>query len=325
MLRPRSLLFALIVTATALPSLPAAAQRSVAGSDDDEDDEDGGKKKDEPAKPAEPPVDPKGAKKDSKGKKKDDKKKAEEERAAADKAAADKAAAEKAAGEKGGDKKADPKSTKKGETADVLDETAEDKKKRKAEDDARDKAEAAASAADKKKADDKAKLAEEKKISDDKRRVETREQRLTSAKKVRPLVRDEGELNIQVAVQPGAAVKNELVEVRFDIGKKLTVADPKFGNREPLKNLKLTAIVSDGTGKKDAARAYAVHSLGAPGAYGFHVTPPKDGLLQVQVVGDAPDGDGGTRSINVTFPIHVGVWPPPDFDDEDKKLLAKGS
>lgn len=314
MLRPRSLLFALLLAAQIVPSV-ASAQRSVAGSDDDEDEDDDGAQKKKDEKPAETPADPKDGKKaDPKATKKDDKKKADDK----------KVEEPKADDKKTPPQKVDPKSTKSG-PVDVLADDEDDKKKRKAEDDARDKADAAASAADKKKADDKAKLAEEKKASDDKRRIETREQRLTSAKRVRPLVREEGEVKLQIDIEPGAAAKGQLVEVRFDIGKKLDVADPKFGNREPLKNLKLTAIVSDGSGKKDAARAYAVHSLGAPGQYGFHVTPPKDGLLQVQVTGEAPSSDGGTRSINVTFPIHVGVWPPPDFDDEDKKLLAKGS
>jgi hypothetical protein len=61
---------------------------------------------------------------------------------------------------------------------------------------------------------------------------------------------------------------------------------------------------------------YAVHSLGAPGRYGFHFTPGNDGVVQVQLSGEV-----GERRLNVTIPLHVGVWPPPDFEDEDKKLL----
>lgn len=325
MMRPKILALALL--ASSLAPLPASAQRSVGGSTDDEedeDDEDAGTKKKE-----DPPADPKADPKDPKAKKKDDKKKADEKKAdekKPDEKKADEKADPKADPKKTDEKaKPDAKSTKKATPDDVLEDTAEDKKKRKAEDDAKAKADAAASASDAKKAEEKAKLAEERKAADDKRRLDTREQRLTSAKKVRPLMRDEGALNVQVALEPGAVVKGDVVEVRFDIGKKLDVPDPKFGNREPLKNLKLKAIVSDASGKKDSAREYAVHSTGSPGNYGFHMTPTKDGVVSVQLTGTYPDGEGGERSVNVTFPVHVGVWPPPDFDDEDKKLLAKGS
>ena len=71
------------------------------------------------------------------------------------------------------------------------------------------------------------------------------------------------------------------------------------------------------SGKKDGKKRYAVHSLGAPGLYGFHMTPPKDGVLQVQLTGDV-----GDRTLDVSFPVHVGAWPPPDFDDEDKRAQA---
>ena len=292
MLRPCTVfLSAALLTSIATPSL---AQRSVAGDDDDDDDDDDGKKADD--------------------KKADDKK-------ADDKKADDKKADGKKADDKKADgKKADDKAVKK-PVGDVLDETAEDKKKRKAEDDARRKADDAAAAADKKKADDKARLADEKSAADEKRRIDTREQRLVSARRVRPLLREAGDIRIQVAVEPGAVVKAKLVEIRLDLGKKLEVADPKFGTREPLRNLDLTATVTESTGKKDSSRVYAVHSLGAPGRYGFHITPPKDGELQVQITGDA---DG--RSLDVSFPLHVGAWPPPDFDDEDKALVErKGS
>ncbi|MDP2340092.1 MAG: hypothetical protein Q8O67_03975 [Deltaproteobacteria bacterium] len=316
MLRPRIVLLSAVLLSTS--ALPSYAQRSVAGDDDDEDDDE---KKPEEKKPEEKKPE---EKKDDKKKKKltAEEQKAEDKRLADEKAAADKKAAEEKTDPKKDPKKVDEhKPDPKKPVGDVLDDTAEDRKKRKAEDDAKKKADDAAASADKKKADDKARLAEEKKSADDKRKVDTREQRLASAKRVRPLLREEGDIKVQVAIEPGAVVKEKLVEVRLDLGKLLTVADPKFGNREPLKNLNLTATVTEATGKKDSSRSYAVHSLGAPGKYGFHLTPPKDGLLQVQITGDV---DG--RSLDLGFPLHVGVWPPPDFDDEDLKLVdRKGS
>jgi hypothetical protein len=311
MLRPplRCHLLALAV-ATAAAAPPSFAQRNIQGVDDEEDEGDAPKKGDDaPAKD---------------DKKSDAKKKADPKKKADDKKVDEKKADDKNASDdkKVDDTKSDGKKAsetrsegKKSTPGDVLDETAEEKKKRSAEDEARKKADEAAAAEEAKQAAERARVAEEKKANAEKRRVETRDQRLASAKRVRPLTRDEGDYHVAVAVEPGAVQKGALVEVRFDIGKKLDVADPKFGNRQPLKNLALTATVIEPSGKKDAKRLFAVHSLGAPGQYGFHMTPPKDGVLQVQLTGDV-----GDRTLDVSFPLHVGVWPPPDFDDEDKKV-----
>lgn len=308
---PTRPLLALAVVVAASTSTPSIAQRSVAGVEDDEDDDDKDDKddkedpKDAGAKPAEDPKDPKkDPKKDAKKDPKKDEKPAEKP--------AEKADPKDVKSKKDDKKKATPE--------DVLADTEDDKKKRSAEDAARDKAEAAAAADDKKKAEEKARAAEQKKADAEKRRVETREQRLTAAKRNRELWRQEGDFGVVVAMEPGAVQKGALVEVRFDIARSLDVADPKFGGREPLKNLKLTATVSEGSGKKGSSRVYAVHSLGSPGNYGFHMTPSRDGVLQVQLIGDV-----GDRTLNVSFPLHVGTWPPPDFDDEDKKLVGKGS
>jgi hypothetical protein len=297
-----------LFTASALVSVPSLAQRNIQGVDDEEDDD--GEERTPPSDVDKKKAD--GKKADDKkadGKKKADDKKADGKKKVDDKKVDDKKVDDKKADEprKGADRKATP--------GDVLDETPEEKKKRSAEDEARKKADEAAAAEEAKQAAEKARLAEEKKANAEKRRAETRDQRLASAKRVRPLVRDEGGYHVGVAVEPGALEKGALVEVRFDIGKNLDVADPKFGNRQPLKNLALTATVIEPSGKKDAKRVYVVHSLGAPGQYGFHMTPPKDGVLQVQLMGDV-----GDRTLDISFPLHVGVWPPPDFDDEDKKV-----
>jgi hypothetical protein len=36
----------------------------------------------------------------------------------------------------------------------------------------------------------------------------------------------------------------------------------------------------------------------------------------VQVQGTTADG----APVDATFTLHVGAWPPPDFDDEERKL-----
>jgi hypothetical protein len=308
MLRPRTLLLA---AALATVALPAFAQREIVGGEDDEDGDA------PPRKAEEPPADDKKAE-DPKKKKKQ----TAEEKKAEDKKAEDKKAEDKKDPKKAEDKKAeDPKKAvdaKKGAPVDVLADTDDDKKKRKAEDDARKKAEESASVADKKKAEDKAKLAEEKRLNEEKRREDTKVQRLASAKRERTYRRVEGDVTVLAELTPGAVQKNGLVELRLDVFKRLDVADPKFGNREPFRDLRLVAVVVEQTGKKDARTSYAVHSLGAPGRYGFHFTPVHDGVVQVLLTGEVSE-----RTINMAIPLHVGVWPPPDFDEEDKKLAGQ--
>ena len=294
-----SLLLASVLSIAAVPA--ALAQRSVVGGDEEEEEGKDKKAGDKPADKAD-----KKKQDEAKKKKDDDKKNAE-------------------AGKKNAeaDKKANGKSAKDGKKdhkpGDVLEDTSEDKKKQDAEDQARKAAEAAAETEQKKKEEEQKKLLEQKKAAEDKRRADTREQRLASAKRVRPLARTSGDIAVAIAIEPGAVVKGAVVEVRLDVARLLDVSDPRLGNKAPLKGLELTAIVTETTGKKDKEIArYAVHSLGAPGAYGFHVTPPGDGALRVQIVGSA-----GTGSVDVTFPLHVGVWPPPDFDNEDQLLAPK--
>jgi len=319
MLRPRTLLLA---AALATVALPAFAQREIVGGEDDEDGDAPPRKTEAPPADDKKAEDPK-KKKTAEEKKADDKKaddKKADDKKADDKKADDKKADDKKADDKkADDKKADDKKAvdaKKG-PVDVLADTDDDKKKRKAEDDARKKAEESASVADKKKAEDKAKLAEEKRLNEEKRREDTKVQRLASAKRERTYRRVEGDVTVLAELTPGAVQKNGLVELRLDVFKRLDVADPKFGNREPFRDLRLVAVVVEQTGKKDARTSYAVHSLGAPGRYGFHFTPTHDGVIQVLLTGEVSE-----RTINMAVPLHVGVWPPPDFDEEDKKLFA---
>ena len=77
---------------------------------------------------------------------------------------------------------------------------------------------------------------------------------------------------------------------------------------------RLVATVSPpDTGKNDPARRFYVHRLPAPGAYGFHVTPTRDGQHSVAIEGQADDG----TPINLQVNLFVGEWPPPDFESEE--------
>lgn len=322
----------------------AAAQRRIIGATDDEEESTGA---------APPAADEKADDKKAKDKKSKDKKAADEkagdtkaaEKKADEKKADDKKVDDKKAGDtkaeekKVDDKKAvpdtnktdakkdakkDPKNDpKKDDKRDVLDDTPEETAKRAKDDAARSAAEKAAEAAaeaeKKKKEDDQRKLLEEKKAADEKKKLENKDHRLAAARKVRNISRSVNGLGLSFAIEPGEVKANSVIEIRLDVTQKLDVADPRYGNLMPLKGLDLVATVSQPTGKKDAgALRYQLHPLESAGRYGFHTTPLKDGLYQVTVRGTTKEG----KSVEGSFPLHVGVWPPPDFDDEEKNNLA---
>jgi hypothetical protein len=223
--------------------------------------------------------------------------------------------------------KADPKKPKKDDkkpaTGDVLEDTAEEKAKREKADAARaaaeKAAEAAAEAEKQKKLDEQKRLLEEKKAADDKRKLENKDQRLSAAKKQRLLTRQAGDVAMGVALQPGEPTAGAVVEVRVELMQRLATPDPKLGNVAPVKGADLTATVVPAGAKKGVEGIrYVLHPLEAAGRYGFHTTPAKDGVYEVQVAGTAKDG----ARLSATFPLHVGVWPPPDFEDEEKNNLA---
>jgi hypothetical protein len=274
---------------------PAArGQRRVIGGDDEEQPADAGPPAAAPAK-----------------KKGDDKKpdaKAPDAKPAPDaKAAAD--------AKKGEDKKApDAKAVKKGAPVDVLADTPAEKETKSKAVEAKEKADAAAEEAAHKKEEEQRKLQEEKKAADAKKKLENRDQRLAAAKKIRQITRTSGSVTIGFAVEPGYAQANSVLEVRVAVAEKLDVPDPRYGDRMPLKGLDLVATVS-GNGKK---LRYAVHPLDAPGRYGFHTTPLKDGTYLVSVDGTTADH----KSVSASFPLHVGTWPPPDFDTEEQNNLT---
>lgn len=221
------------------------------------------------------------------------------------------------------EKKADPAATKKDEKKkddkrDVLEDTATEKaaksKDAEAKAAAEKKAEEAAEAEKKKKEEEKKKLEEDKKAADAKKKLENKDQRLAAARKIRQITRTSGAFAISIAIEPGQVVKDNVLTVRVDLSQKLEVPDPKFGSLMPIKDADIVATL---TGGKSKLR-YAVHPLQTPGRYGFHTTPTKDGVLQVTIAGTTKNN----KSFDATFPLHVGVWPPPDFEDEEKNNLA---
>lgn len=145
-----------------------------------------------------------------------------------------------------------------------------------------------------------------------------REGRLAAAKSRRRLMRDLSPRIATVTLEPGAPEEKRVQEVRFDLGERLKVADPKFGTVKPLLGATLRATVVEPTVKKATRYHYQVHALSTPGQYGFHHTPRLAGTHRIVVEGSTAEG----TPVSVEFPLHVGTWPPPDFDDEEKNNLA---
>lgn len=220
-------------------------------------------------------------------------------------------------------KKAEEERRKKAE-AERQKREAEAEQKRRAKEAAEEAARKAAEEAERKKRE-----AEEKK----KREAEEREKarleanragRLKAARATRLYTREDGNVVAGVSLEPGKADADKVMEVRFELNQRLDVPDPRFGNRMPLKDMELIATVEEPAQGKGAAKSYRyrVQPLRAPGSYGLHHTPRLEGEHVVRVEGKSKDGK---RTIRFSFPVHVGVWPPPDFDEEEAKNATETS
>lgn len=201
---------------------------------------------------------------------------------------------------------------------------AEAEEKRRAKEAAEEAAEKAAEEAERKK-----RAAEEQKKREaaerEKARLEAnREGRLKAARKTRLYTREDGKVVVGVSLEPGKADADKVMEVRFEVNERLDVPHPRFGNRMPLKDLDLVATVEEpAKGKGGGERyRYRVQPLRAPGSYGMHHTPRLEGEHVVHIEGKSKDGK---RSVSFSFPVHVGVWPPPDFDDEEAKNATESA
>jgi hypothetical protein len=185
---------------------------------------------------------------------------------------------------------------------------------------AREEAEKAADLAEKKKkAEEEKKLQE--KIEAEKQRLDTnRASRLVEAKKSRRYMRAVGDTHVAMAMTPGAPAVDQVVEVRFDISRKLAVASAAYGDLQPMPGARLVVDVTPPeTGREGAeTMRYRMRPLSAPGSYGIHFTPLAEGEHKLRVTGKTKDG----KAVDFEVPVFAGVWPPPDLDDEEAKLRA---
>lgn len=232
----------------------------------------------------------------------------------------DKAPGKDGAASKKGDAKKDAAAEEKQKKAEAAREKAEAEaeEKRRAKEAAEEAAQKAADEAERKKraaAEQKKRDAEER----EKARLEANKAgRLKAAKKTRLLTRESGPVVVGLALEPGKVDADKLMELRLEVNERLEAEDPRYGRRKPLKNLQLTAVVEEPAKGKGPGKTYRykVQPLKAPGSYGVHHTPRLEGEHTVRIEGVSKDGE---RDVSFSFPVHVGAWPPPDFDEEEAK------
>lgn len=149
-----------------------------------------------------------------------------------------------------------------------------------------------------------------------------REERLAQAKSARRFIREDDAFQVNITMRPGAPVAGKMIELQFDIAKKLKVESTQYGTLEPQKKMvNIAQVMPPVTGQKEEAVSYRVHSLETPGTYGFHFTPNRDGMHEITVTGKTKTGD----AFQFTLPVHPDAWPPPDFEEEQKKLKSSGN
>ena len=113
---------------------------------------------------------------------------------------------------------------------------------------------------------------------------------------------------------------------------KLADPDPTYGDYLPVEDGEFVATFTcqslpapkDPKAKADALPppvSYQIHNLGDAGKWGFHVTLPKPGVWEMKLSGKKKDGK---QMAEVKIPLHVSVWPPPDFDAEEQNNIKLG-
>lgn len=195
---------------------------------------------------------------------------------------------------------------------------AEEKKRKKAEAEAKKKAQKEA----------------KKKSDQDKRKKAA----LKAARSERMILRSIDNIRVRISLTPGAPEIKAVEEIKLDIAEKLKIPDPTFGEYKPIAGAQLVATVSfvEQAVEKPKARKskkakmaavvtepirYRVHHLGDAGLYGFHTTLLTAGSYVVKIEGKDKQG----RSLNTSFELHPGVWPPPDWESENKKATESSS
>lgn len=154
---------------------------------------------------------------------------------------------------------------------------------------------------------------------------------LDNAKISRRYTRKAGGLLLEMRARPGAVVHNTLTSFELEVSRTLDEADPTFGNSRPLSDAYLVAVLSQTSGPPQSNPkaapvpllppvAYVIHPLVDAGKYGFHATLPAAGTWELKIQGQHAD-----KPVEVTIPLYVDQWPPPDFDKEEDNNRESGA
>jgi len=119
-----------------------------------------------------------------------------------------------------------------------------------------------------------------------------------------------GSLVFKVRLVPGVPHPGQVVEAAMEAAEVPPVPDPVYGERIPLKQAKMTALVTDADGE-GYTTGYRVHPLADAGSYGFHFTPLRREIYRVALTGTHRG-----VAFKAEFKVPVDMWPfPPGIDD----------
>ncbi len=118
-----------------------------------------------------------------------------------------------------------------------------------------------------------------------------------------------GDYYFDLTVEPARPVVGHRMTLALDLAQESETPHPMYGSRVPVKGASLVATLHRETDPRNVKR-FIMHPLGGAGSYGFHFTPPAEGLyvLTLERRGEAlPE---------VEFKIGVGVETPKQDESE---------
>lgn len=118
--------------------------------------------------------------------------------------------------------------------------------------------------------------------------------------------------HFQITVTPEKPRPGHRVKVVLDVNKITKVPDPTYGDRVPIRNASLIAVVHP-EGDPTSTRRYAMHPMGGAGLYGFHWTPTSPMLHVLRFE------RRGEKLPQVSFLVGVGVDTPEQEMEEKPK------
>lgn len=120
----------------------------------------------------------------------------------------------------------------------------------------------------------------------------------------------EGAYSFRLTLKPGDLQVGKVAVSTLEISRVLDIPDPVTGFSRPMQGLAPVAEVTPPTAARRRANVESIEAklwpLADPGSYGFHFTPPVDGVYSLRVTAQEGTDGGGSRPIVVSFRIGVG-------------------